>query len=161
MLFTLIFLFGILFGVIMQISSYQVYVHELLNYVDPFSRWIDIDSAISINEVSEYISMMKNQLLEIHSLTSYAFDWSTPISLIEARLRHIHQIAYFVRNDIQDDISIDTYCNGLVDDGHHRLCACVIKQQKQIGAQVSGNIDTIKQLFPLSIKAGILLIDNT
>lgn len=32
-----------LFGVIMQISGYQVYAHELLNYVDPFSRWNTFD----------------------------------------------------------------------------------------------------------------------
>ena len=71
----------------------------------------------------------------------------------EVRRRHVAKVAYFVRHEVQDPISIDVgvpsmgcHTDCLVDDGNHRLAGAWLAQHSTIRAKVGGAVSHAKEL---------------
>ena len=70
------------------------------------------------------------------------------------RKEHIERIAFFVVHGSADPISIDVGVPALgchvahpLQDGHHRLAAAILRGDKYINAEVSGQLDYAAELF--------------
>lgn len=145
----------------------SVYIEELLKYVnDPFGVWSDIRSPITKEEVTSFLE--RNPEVSSLGRTSYMFDWGIDWGLIpkddpillDVREEHIHRIAYQVSHGLSGPLDIE-FCRGVtLLDGHHRLCAAVLKGQLTIPINWGGFIDEVSLCFPRSIADGLLVLEE-
>lgn len=145
----------------------SVYIEELLSYTpDPFAAWSDIRYPITKEEVIAFLE--RNPSVSSLKRTSYMFDWGIDWGLIpkddpivlEVREEHIHRIAYQINHGLSGPLDIE-FCRGVsVIDGHHRLCAAIVKGQKTIPVNWGGFIDEAPLCFPRSVADGLLVLEE-
>lgn len=146
----------------------SVYIEELLKYVnDPFGAWSDIRSPITKEEVAFFLE--RNPEVSPLGRTSYMFDWGIDWGLIpkddpiilEVREEHIHRIAYLINHGLSYPLDIEFHKGVFLKDGHHRLCAAIIKGQETIPINWGGFIDEVPLYFPRSIADGLLVLEES
>ena len=145
----------------------SVYIEELLKHTpDPFGAWSDIGYPITKEEVTAFLE--RNPVVSSLGRTSYMFDWGIDWGLIpkddpiilEVREEHIHRIAYQVSHGLSGPLDIE-FCRGVsIIDGHHRLCAAIIKGQKAIPVNWGGFIDEAPLCFPRSVADSLLVLEE-
>lgn len=145
----------------------SVYVEELLKYInDPFDAWSDIMSPITKEEVISFLE--RNP--EVSSLTRpfYMFDWGIDWDLIpkddpiiqEVREEHVHRIAYQINHGLSGPLDME-FCRGVsLPDGHHRLCAAIVKGQETVPVNWGGFMDEASLYFPRSVADGLLVVEE-
>ncbi len=113
----------------------RVLVTRLLEHYDAFG-------AIGLVEAK-----VRELLSDVEPVAEYVDN-----KQVRSGLWHVGRIRRFVENPSSDPIEVDNDCHfgsfgpPIVIDGHHRLCAAVIRGDKRITASYSGLVSTLEWL---------------
>lgn len=126
-------------------SKVKVSIKLLLNFVDPFNAWNELEKPISIDEVLSAIENGKAELSD----TPLVLYPSKETNTLFAREQHINKIAYFVINKAKKpiEIEIDYFDEVSIFDGNHRLCAEIIKKETHVLSNIGGFVDSFNDLL--------------
>lgn len=127
-------------------------VKKLQEYVNPLGCWAELESPITKKEV--LVCLLNNDEKLTYTPLHYENAFAKEnLSKEECRKRHIQKIAFFIKNDFSDPISLDVgipelnaYVSYYVDDGNHRLAASILKGKESVNAHIQGSVEYAKEL---------------
>ena len=136
---------------LMSKAFHLLSVKRLGQLCDPLGCWIEQDKPIEVSEIQACLDAGKEALVETPLWTEIAFG-KRSITPEENRQRHIQKVAYFVRHEPQEPISIDVGCpsfghvtDHLVDDGNHRLAGRILAKATTIAVRVGGEVNEARR----------------
>lgn len=127
-------------------------VAHLVELHNPLCAWAELGSPLTVEEVQACLEAGQEELCHTPLWTALIFG-KEKLPPEEVRRRHVAKVAYFVRHEAQDPISIDVGvpslgCRSdcLVGDGNHRLAGAWIAQRATVRASVCGSIDHAQEM---------------
>lgn len=136
---------------------YKAYHHidikKLKEYANPFACWQELESPITHKEVLQCLFNNQEELTKTPLYYEGVFGKEERITAEEARKRHIQKIAFFVKNNSEDPITLDvgvpelgSYTSYIVEDGNHRFAAAILRGDIEIKAKIMGSVEHAKEL---------------
>lgn len=119
-------------------------VQNLTKHIDPFSAWNELDSPITKEEVMDVVKNGQAEKVK----TPLHLSVGKNVDKTLARKNHIKKIAWFVLNkpELAIQIEVDQYSMIELNDGNHRLCGSIIREDETIKTEFSGFVDSIDLL---------------
>ena len=134
------------------IAFHNVPVKELAKYCDPFQCWPELESPITKEEVLECLRRGEEELVKTPLALELSFS-DKPMDLPLLRANHIKKIAYFVKHEPVERLSLDVgmpsmgcFVGYFVQDGNHRLAGSIIAGRETVACGISGDLSHIKEL---------------
>ena len=134
------------------IAFHNVPVVDLAKYCDPFQCWPELESPITKEEVLECLRRGEEELVKTPLGLELSFS-DTPMDLPLLRENHIKKIAYFVKHEPQERVSLDVgipsmgcFVEYFIQDGNHRFAGSIIAGRGTVACGISGDLSHIKEL---------------
>ena len=134
------------------IAFHNVPVKELAKYCDPFQCWPELESPITKEEVLECLRRGEEELVKTPLALELSFS-DKPMDLPLLRENHIKKIAYFVKHEPTEKLSLDVgmpsmgcFVGYFIQDGNHRFAGSIIAERDSIACGISGDLSHIKEL---------------
>lgn len=136
-----------------KLFFHNISVKKLHRLCNPFTCWMEIETAITEKEVKDCIDKGQEDLIETPLALESIFKHGKILDPIESKQNHIKKIAYFVKNGFDNPISLDVGvpsmgCNVdyMIEDGNHRFAAAIIREDKFIKCHIMGEEEHAQEL---------------
>ena len=111
-----------------------------------------MESPITKEEVLECLRRGEEELVKTPLALELSFS-DTPMDLPLLRENHIKKIAYFVKHEPQERVSLDVgipsmgcFVEYFIQDGNHRFAGSIIAGREMVACGISGDLSHIKEL---------------
>lgn len=138
---------------LLEKAHHNIDTKKLKEYANPFSCWTELENPITHKEVLQCLLNNEEELTHTPLGLENLFDTKNQLTVEESRKRHIQKIAFFVKNNSDDPISIDVgnpdlgyFSSYMIEDGNHRFAASLLRGDKEIKAKVIGSVEHAKEL---------------